>query len=249
MNKNSSEEPPFNFEEGLVAGYQHQRVVVLDTETTGLSPQNGDRIIEVACLELEKGIYPTNNYIHYYINPERRMSQDAFAVHGISDDFLMNKPVFEDISKELWHFIADARLIIHNAPFDLKFLNAEFSRLGYPTIHLNQTIDTLPIARKKYPGAQNNLDGLCQRFKISLDDRDKHGALVDVKLLAAVYVELTQGGRQQSLLQEEKQSNLYQTQSSIIRKSYPSRPSFIHKDLENHDDFIRKNLKTNMWGV
>lgn len=226
-----------------------QRIVVVDTETTGLDPKFGDRIIEVACLELEKGIYPTGRSFHHYINPEYQISEKAFSIHGIHNDFLKDKPLFADIARELWYFISDAVLVIHNAEFDIKFLNSEFTRLGYPAVHMHQTIDTLRIARKKFPGIANNLDALCKRFNISLEDRDKHGALIDVRLLALVYIELTQGGRQQSFLQEtQNEAVIMNNQVVIQRKVCSSRELYKPSEIEKHKEFVLQYLKRNNWG-
>jgi len=226
----------------------HPRFVVLDTETTGLDPRKGDRIIEVACLELDQGLYPTETTFHKFINPQRQIARAAFNVHGIDNDFVKDSPLFSDIAKDLWDFIKDAKLIIHNAEFDIRFLNAEFSRLDYPAISIDQSIDTLKIARKKYPGLPNNLNSLCKRFSISLEDREKHGALIDVRLLASVYIELTQGGRQQSFLNTEKQNVSEIGKDFIKRKSLKSRKFGGLDNAEKHKEFILKNLKKNRWG-
>ncbi|USO02079.1 MAG: DNA polymerase III subunit epsilon [Alphaproteobacteria bacterium] len=226
----------------------HSRFVVLDTETTGLDPLKGDRIIEVACLELDQGLYPTDRTYHQYINPQREIGRAAYNVHGIDNEFVKDSPLFADIAPELWDFIKDARLIIHNAEFDVKFLNSEFARLDYPTIHIDQSIDTLKIARKKYPGMANNLDALCKRFSISLEDREKHGALIDVRLLASVYIELTQGGRQQSFLNTEKQNRAEVGNVSSINRRTCEPRTFDYPETENHKDFIKKNFKENLWG-
>ena len=175
------------------------REIVLDTETTGLDPRpperggTGDRIVEIACLELINHV-PTGNEFQRYINPERPMSADAFAVHGLSDEFLADKPVFADITDDLLGFLGESRLVIHNAEFDLRFINAELDRLKRPALKL-EAIDTVQLARKRFPGARASLDELCKRFEIDLAVRAKHGALVDVTLLAQVYLELI-GGRQ-----------------------------------------------------
>jgi DNA polymerase III subunit epsilon len=173
------------------------REIVLDTETTGLDPDSGDRVVEIGCLELVNGV-PTDRRFHCYINPERDMPEGAFRVHGLSQAFLADKPIFAAIADQFLDFIADAALVIHNASFDLKFLNAELTRLGRPRLGAGQVIDTLEIARRKFPGALNSLDALCRRFAIDLSARDLHGALVDCRLLAEVYLELT-GGRQPGL--------------------------------------------------
>ncbi len=167
------------------------REIVLDTETTGLDPAAGDRIVEIACLELVNR-YPTGRVWHHYINPEREVPEAAFAVHGLSTAFLSDKPVFASLAEDFLRFIEGATLVIHNAAFDLKFLNAELARLSLPLIAEGQVVDTLAIARRKHPGAQNSLDALCRRYGIDNSARTKHGALLDTELLAEVYVNLVE---------------------------------------------------------
>ncbi len=170
------------------------REIVLDTETTGLDPAAGHRIVEIGALELHHHL-PTGREYHTYLDPEREMPEDAFAVHGLSDDFLSGKDRFADIADAFLEFIGDAPLVIHNAAFDLKFVNAELALAGRDPIDEARAVDTVLIARQKFPGARASLDALCQRFEIDLAVRDKHGALIDSHLLAAVYLELV-GGRQ-----------------------------------------------------
>lgn len=170
------------------------REIVLDTETTGLDPAAGHRIVEIGAIELHRHV-PTGNEFHVYLNPERDMPPDAFAVHGLSTEFLANQKTFAEVADGFVAFIADSPLVIHNAAFDLKFLNAELSMIDRDPIDDGRAIDTVLIARQKFPGARASLDALCQRFEIDLTVRDKHGALVDSHLLAAVYLELI-GGRQ-----------------------------------------------------
>ena len=174
------------------------REIVLDTETTGFDPETGDRVVEIGCVELNFHV-PTGNEYHCYINPERDMPEGAFGVHGLSEEFLSDKPVFADIVDDFLEFIGDdAALVIHNASFDSKFLNAELKWLNRPPLPEVRLIDTLEIARRRFPGGANSLDALCRRFDVDLSARDKHGALVDCQLLAAVYLELI-GGRQPGL--------------------------------------------------
>lgn len=172
------------------------REIVIDTETTGLDPRDGHRIVEIACLELLHHV-PTGRRFHRHVNPERDMPADAFAVHGLSDDFLAGHQPFTAIADELAAFIAGDRLVIHNAEFDLAFINAELARLGRGPL-VCPFVDTLTVARRRFPGAPASLDALCRRFAIDLSARDKHGAEVDCDLLAAVYIELL-GGRQPGL--------------------------------------------------
>ena len=181
------------------------REIALDTETTGISPRDGHRIIEIGALELMHHL-PTGRKLHLYINPEREIDDGAVAVHGITSDFLADKPVFADIVDEFLAFVGDDPMVIHNASFDMGFLNAELKRLDRPVLPMAQSIDTLMMARKKFPGAQANLDALCRRFEIDNSHRDLHGALVDADLLASVYIELL-GGRQPGLsLESNSQS-------------------------------------------
>jgi DNA polymerase-3 subunit epsilon len=170
------------------------REIVLDTETTGFEPETGDRIVEIGALELLNHL-PTGRTFHVYINPERSMPEAAFAVHGLGDDFLRDKPVFAKVARDFVDFIGDARLVIHNAPFDMKFLNWELGRLGYPVMPMDRATDTVIMARRKFPGSPASLDALCRRFGIDNSGRTLHGALLDSQLLAEVYLELI-GGRQ-----------------------------------------------------
>lgn len=173
------------------------RDILFDTETTGLFPENGDRVIEVAALELINDL-PTGRYFHRLIDPEREIPADATRIHGIRASDLSGMPKFAEIAAELHGFLADARLIAHNAPFDFGFLNAEFTRVGLPALQLDRMIDTLALAKVRFPGMPNSLDALCRRFAIDLSQRSTHNALLDCRLLADVYVELT-GGRQRGL--------------------------------------------------
>ncbi len=174
------------------------REIVLDTETTGLDPYQGDRMVEIGCIELVNRI-PSGNTFHCYFNPERDMPEEAFAVHGLSDEFLKDKLFFAEAADELVAFLGDAPLVAHNAGFDLGFLNAEFERAGRPPIARERLVDTLLIARRKHPGGSNRLDDLCVRYAIDNSRRTKHGALLDAELLAEVYVELI-GARQAQLV-------------------------------------------------
>jgi len=162
--------------------------IILDTETTGLSADK-DRIVEIACVELNNYI-PTKNIFHTFINPEIKVSLDAFKIHGYSDEFLSTKPKFKDVVQNFINFIKDKKLIIHNADFDLGFLNNEFKRLNLKPILRSEVTDTLQIARSKFPGSGNSLDALCKRFKINIEGREKHSALLDCHLLSKVYIEL-----------------------------------------------------------
>ena len=170
------------------------REIVLDTETTGFEPSEGHRIVEIGGVELWNHV-PTGATYHQYINPERDMPTEAFEVHGLGNDFLADKPIFRDIAQAFVDFVGDAKLVIHNAAFDMKFLNAELNWLGRPTLPEDQAIDTLAIAHRKFPGSPATLDALCRRFGVDNSAREKHGALLDSEILAEVYLELV-GGRQ-----------------------------------------------------
>ena len=186
------------------------REIALDTETTGINPRDGHRIIEIGALELMHHL-PTGRKLHLYINPERLIDDGAIAVHGITTEFLADKPVFADIAEEFLNFIGSDVMVIHNAVFDMGFINAELARLDRPALSMTQSIDTLLMARKKFPGAQANLDALCRRFEIDNTHRDLHGALVDADLLASVYIELL-GGLQPGLLLDTEADQKMETQ-------------------------------------
>ncbi len=173
------------------------REIVLDTETTGLAPEGGDRIVEIGCVELVNHL-PTGKTLHRFINPEMKMPAAAEEIHGHTDEFLADKPNFAAVVEELLAFLGDAKLVIHNAAFDMGFLNAELERLARPPLPADQAIDTVQLARRKFPGAPANLDALCRRFSIDNSARSVHGALLDAELLADVYLELI-GGRQPAL--------------------------------------------------
>ena len=173
------------------------REIVLDTETTGLSPRDGHRIVEIGAVELINHM-PSGNTFHVYLNPQRDMPKEAEAVHGLSADFLKDKPLFASVVDPFLDFVKDATLVIHNASFDMTFINWELANVGKPAIDMGQVVDTLAIARQKFPMAPNSLDALCKRFGIDLSKRTKHGALLDSELLADVYLELI-GGRQTAL--------------------------------------------------
>lgn len=218
------------------------REIILDTETTGLNPLEGHRIVEIGALEMVNKVL-TGNKIHWYVNPERNMPDEAYRIHGISSEFLRDKPLFKDIADELLKFIAGAKLVIHNAPFDIKFLNHELSKINLPTLLLSEAIDTLILARKAFPGARVNLDALCKRYKIDNSSRQFHGALKDAELLAKVYIELT-GGRQVSFamvredakrINQSMVGNLEAIGNKIIIK-----PN--EEEIVLHDEFVKKYL-------
>ncbi len=198
------------------------REVVLDTETTGLDPASGDRIVEIGCIELDNHV-PTGREYQTYLNPERAMPQEAYAVHGLSDHFLSDKPRFAEIADDFLSFIEDAPLVIHNASFDLGFLNAEFARISYPALPPSRAVDTVRLARRKFPGAPANLDALCRRFNVDATARTQHGALLDSQLLAEVYLQL-RGGRQPGLALAADIPKSVAAEVSAPRPVRPARP-------------------------
>lgn len=231
---------------------QTSREIVLDTETTGMDPADGHRIIEIGCVELVNHL-PTGRHYHQYINPEREVEAGAIAVHGIKNEFLKDKPVFAEIVGKFMDFVGDGKLIIHNAEFDVKFLNAELKPFGYPPIKLNETVDTLLMARKKFPGSPANLDALCRRFNIDLSARELHGALLDAQLLADVYLELL-GGRQHGLgLAQDTPQQKDGQQGDVYIKPHKDRPyrdprpfPASEEELESHRQMLGK-IKDSQW--
>ncbi len=215
------------------------REIILDTETTGLSPKDGHRIVEIGALEMVNKVL-TGKQFHYYINPERSMSSEAYRVHGISEEFLKDKPLFKDVVEDFLEFIKEDSLVIHNAPFDIKFLNYELSLVNKIQLELLNAIDTLPMARKKFPGARASLDALCKRFKVDNSARQFHGALKDAELLAGVYVELT-GGRQSSFSMQGVglEKNIEETLLNVaIGNKMVIHPSNEEKKL--HGEFLKE---------
>jgi len=223
------------------------REICLDTETTGLEPKDGHRIVEIGCVEIINRV-KTGNVFHTYINPDRDMPESAFKVHGISEEFLKDKSKFSDVAEEFIDFIKDTNLVIHNAAFDMKFINSELRKCGLEIIERRFVKDSLTMARNKYPGAKNSLDALCKRFKIDLSRREKHGALLDADLLADVYVELI-GGKQRSLFEEGVEEKEFSISVKETLKELASR-NFVtsEKDLKLHEAFIKENFKDNFWG-
>ena len=221
--------------------------VILDTETTGLSITEKHRIVEIGCIELENQI-PTNKIFHEYLNPQRSVSEDAYKIHGYSDDFLSDKKTFSEIAESFLKFIKDKKIIIHNAAFDLSFLNYEFRLINQKAINKNNIIDTLEIARLKYPGSQNSLDALCKRFNIDNSKREKHNALIDCQLLKEVYINLVD--------QKEPKLNLVNDEildlkfkDNLIKKNNNSRkivkPSSV--ELELHRNYLKYHLQKNFY--
>ncbi|GEO80057.1 DNA polymerase III subunit epsilon [Pararhodospirillum oryzae] len=222
------------------------REIVLDTETTGLDPATGDRLVEIGCIELINHL-PSGQELHLYVNPERDMPEEAFRVHGLSAAFLADKPLFAEVVDEFLEFIGDAPLIIHNAAFDMKFLNAELARLGRPPLPRERAIDTLRMAQTRFPGSPASLDALCRRFGIDTSSREKHGALIDVLLLAQVYLELV-GGREPGLALAASEDRQGAGERVAIER--PFRPARPHaptpEELEAHAAFVGR-LKGALW--
>ena len=221
--------------------------VILDTETTGLSTKEKHKIVEIGCVELNN-LIPTNKIFHEYINPKRTISEEAYKVHGYSDKFLSNKKIFAEISEDFLNFIKDKKLIIHNAPFDLSFLNYELKLINKKPIDIRNVVDTLEIARMKYPGSQNSLDALCKRFNIDNTKREKHNALLDCNLLKEVYINL--------LDQKEPKLNLDSNEllnprlnNSPDKKNNISRkiikPS--NQEIKLHKEYLKSQLPKNYY--
>jgi len=223
------------------------REIVLDTETTGLDPLDGHRLVEVGCIELINGI-PSGQTFHAYFNPERSMPEEAFAVHGLGDEFLKDKPFFAESADELVAFLGDAPLVIHNAAFDLGFLNAELERAGRNAITRERLVDTLLIARRKHPGGSNRLDDLCVRYAIDNSRRTKHGALLDAELLAEVYVELIGARQAQLVLSQAAAPSLAIGEPIIVRQRKVALINAITEDDRTaHRAFIATLGENAIW--
>lgn len=224
------------------------REIVFDTETTGLNPKEGDKLVEIGAIELINHI-PTGRTYHQYINPMREMPEEAFKIHGLSTEFLSNYPKFSDIAKDFLNFIGeDGIMVAHNATFDMNFVNYELKHNGFNTLENHEVVDTLEIAKSKFPGARNNLDALCKRFNIDNSKRTKHGALLDAELLAEVYLELL-GGAEPTMSFEPKSSDFSKTETHIINTKVYEKRSFNITDEEQkqHEAFLQNNLKDALW--
>ena len=220
------------------------REIVLDTETTGLNPNGGDRLVEIGCLELRNHV-ATGESFHVYLNPERDMPEEAFRVHGLSADFLSGHRTFAEEVHAFLDFIGDDPLVIHNASFDMGFLNAELARLGLPVLAMDRAVDTVRMARKRFPGAAASLDALCSRFGIDNSARTKHGALLDAELLAEVYLELL-GGRQTGLsLQVEEEAGLTAMTGAAPRPPRPHAASPAEQAA--HLAFLQAKIAEPIW--
>ena len=222
------------------------REIVLDTETTGLDPASGHRVVEIGAIEISN-LIPTGRVFHHYIDPERDMPEEAFRVHGLSRAFLSGHKPFREIARAFLDFIADAPLVIHNAEFDTRFLNAELALLSLAPLDQSRIIDTLAMARRRHPGSPNSLDALCQRYSIDLSRRDKHGALLDANLLAEVYAELC-GGRQAALsLQSANVTRRAQTGELAKRRETPLAPRLTMQEDSSHRAFVATLGKSPLW--
>ncbi len=230
------------------------REIVLDTETTGLNPRNGDKIVEIGCVELFNHL-PTGKNFHCYLNPQRDMPEEAFRVHGLSAEFLSEKPLFISQAQQFLDFIQDSPLIIHNAPFDMGFLNAELKNISFEIIK-NKVIDTVILARKVHPGARVSLDALCKNYNIDLSRRELHGALLDSEILAEVYLELI-GGRQVGFALNESEktkeniqnniSNITPTLKPAAKRPIPLTPRIKEQEIKAHEDLLEEMGESALW--
>jgi DNA polymerase III subunit epsilon len=223
------------------------REIILDTETTGLDPNEGHRLVEIGCVEMIDRL-PTGNTWHKYFNPERDMPVEAFNVHGLSAEFLSDKPLFAVLAREFVDFVGDAHLIIHNAGFDMRFLNAELKRVSLAALPMDRVVDTLAMARRKHPGAPASLDQLCARYGIDNSKRVKHGALLDAEILAEVYIELT-GGRQTalSLASISAAAVARAAAGKIGPRPRPLAPRIRPEELGAHEIFIASLGENALW--
>lgn len=218
------------------------REIALDTETTGLNPKSGHRVVEIGCVEMINHV-ATGEVFHAYINPERDMPEEAFAVHGLSEEFLRDHPLFADVAEKFLNFIGDDILVIHNAQFDMGFINAELERTGRPPLDMDRAIDTVKMARQKFPGAQASLDALCKRFGIDNSNRELHGALLDARLLADVYLEL-KGGRQTGFgldVEDERAASSLGASDTLVERRQKREPRIFApsaEELARHEAFI-----------
>lgn len=223
------------------------REIVLDTETTGMDPSQGDRLVEIGCVELVNHL-PTGKTYHQYINPERDVPAEAVAVHGLTAERLASEPVFGEIVGNFMDFLGeDSKLVIHNAEFDIKFINAELKQFGFPSVDNRRVIDTLAMARKKFPGSPANLDALCRRFNIDNSSRTLHGALLDSELLAEVYLELL-GGRQQGLQIEPQKKTDKEEKAVLGERKYrePRKFPANQSEQEKHDKMLEE-IENSLW--
>lgn len=222
------------------------RQIILDTETTGLDPATGDRLVEIACVETINTV-PSGENFHVYIDPQRDVPDEAFRIHGLSTEFLKGKPLFDQVVDDFLAFIGDAPLVIHNAEFDMRFINSELQRSGHAPLPMDRVIDTLAMARRKHPGSPASLDALCSRYRIDNSRRVKHGALLDAELLAEVYAELS-GGRQSALVLASETKIVRQIEAVEVRPRPQPLPPLILAEEENaHHSFIGKMGEKAVW--
>lgn len=218
------------------------RQIVLDTETTGIGPEFGHRVIEIGCVELINRKL-TGKHFHVYLNPQREVDEGAFRVHGISTEFLQDKPLFKDVLPEFLQFIEDAELVIHNAPFDVGFLNSELKHAKWPKRLDNHctVLDTLVMARTKHPGQRNSLDALCKRYDVNNANRQKHGALLDAEILALVYLAMTGGQTRLFLDEDAPDANVQTSEPNMIERLISHSPIILANDeeLNQHNDFVQ----------
>ncbi len=224
------------------------REIVLDTETTGLDPLRGDRLVEIGCIEIFNRM-PTGQAFHRYMNPERDMPAEAFAVHGLSTEFLAGKPLFAEVVDEFLEFIGDSPLVIHNASFDVSFINAELDRIKRPAISRERLVDTLLLARRKHPGVSNRLDDLCSRYAIDNSRRTKHGALLDAELLAEVYIDLIGARQSQLILAAETAEIRVGVSGDMPRRQrlVPLEPRITDTEREAHRAFVATLGEKAIW--
>ena len=217
--------------------------IVLDTETTGISIKDGHRIVEIGCIELEN-LIPTKNKFHFYLNPERKVSEQAFQIHGYSDEFLSKQLKFSEICQKFLDFIKDKRLIIHNAEFDLSHLNNELKLLGKDKIN-NEIVDTLTLAREKFPGSQASLDALCKRFRIDNSRRVTHTALIDCELLSKVYINLIDQKEPSLNFEDDHEQIKYKENKNISYFKKIIKPT--DEEIQKHKIYLKENLKKNFF--
>lgn len=224
------------------------REIVFDTETTGLNPKEGDKLVEIGALELINHIATGRTY-HVYINPMREVPEEAFKIHGLSTEFLSNYPKFSEVAKDFLSFVGeDGIMVAHNASFDMNFINYELKHNGFKTLENHEVIDTLQIAKSKFPGARHNLDALCKRFNIDNSKRTKHGALLDAELLAEVYLELLGGAEPSMNLEQQTKSEKTKNIDIRFSKHYEKRSFPLNEQEQKaHEDFLEKHIKNALW--
>ena len=226
------------------------REIVFDTETTGFDPLTGDRLVEIGAVELINHV-PTGRTYHQYINPDRDVPEEVVKVHGLTNEFLKDYPFFEKVAQDWVDFIGDDGILVaHNATFDMKFINYELKKLGYEEYQWDRVVDTLEIAKNKFPGQRNNLDALCKRFGVDNSQRTFHGALLDAQLLAEVYLELLGGAEPtMDLSSSFKSKENVSTKSTVINRVYREPREFLFSEEDNlaHREFLEKNIKNSIW--